>query len=149
MLNPTSTSLRDTPWHLWVVGVLSVLWNAFGVFDFVMTESHNVAYLSAFTPAQLEYLESFPIWLMAVWGLSVWAALIGAVLLLLRRRLAVAMFFASLLAMVATFFHNYVLTDGLAVMGGIGGLVFAVVILVIGVLLLVYARRLAGSGVLR
>lgn len=26
-----------TPWHLWVVGVVAVLWNAFGCWDYTMT----------------------------------------------------------------------------------------------------------------
>jgi hypothetical protein len=26
-----------TPWHLWLVGVLALLWNSFGAFDYVMT----------------------------------------------------------------------------------------------------------------
>ena len=38
-----------TPWHLWVVGVLSLLWNMIGAFDFYMTQTHNAAYLKNFT----------------------------------------------------------------------------------------------------
>lgn len=30
-------SARKAPWHLWFVGVLSVLWNGFGCFDFTAT----------------------------------------------------------------------------------------------------------------
>ena len=27
-----------TPWHLWVVGVVSLLWNGFGGYDFIMSD---------------------------------------------------------------------------------------------------------------
>ena len=28
---------KDTPWHLWVVGVLTLLWNSVGGFSYTMT----------------------------------------------------------------------------------------------------------------
>src|SRR3546814_7159427 len=34
-----------TPWHLWVVGVLSLLWNAVGAFDYTMTKLNDADYL--------------------------------------------------------------------------------------------------------
>src|SRR3546814_11492179 len=50
-----------TPWHLWVVGVLSLLWNAVGAFDYTMTKLNDADYLSAFTPEQIAYFQSFPL----------------------------------------------------------------------------------------
>src|SRR3546814_2675554 len=47
-----------TPWHLWVVGVLSLLWNAVGAFDYTMTKLNDADYLSAFTPEQIAYFQS-------------------------------------------------------------------------------------------
>ena len=44
-----------TPWHLWAVGIISLLWNAFGAFDYVMTKLKNPAYMAAFTPEQQAY----------------------------------------------------------------------------------------------
>jgi hypothetical protein len=138
-----------TPWHLWVVGVLALLWNSVGAFDYVMTETRNAAYLSSFTAEQRAYFEGFPAWAVATWALSVWGGVVGSVALLLRQRWAVPVFAVSLATMLPTFFYNYVLTNGLAVMGGVGGLVFTAVIVVVAVALLVYARGLAHRGVLR
>ena len=36
-----------TPWHLWLVGVLSLLWNGFGAFDFIQTTTRGEAYMRA------------------------------------------------------------------------------------------------------
>src|SRR3546814_17451825 len=47
-----------TPWHLWVVGGLSLLWNAIGAFDYTMTKMDNAAYLAGFTPEQIAYFQS-------------------------------------------------------------------------------------------
>jgi hypothetical protein len=148
-MSPHSNGPIATPWHLWIVGVLSLLWNAMGAFDYVMTETRNASYMKDFTPEQLAYFYGFPKWVIATWALSVWGGVAGSIALLLRRRWAVPVFAVSMATMAITFVHNYVLTDGLSVMGGPGGLVFAAVIVAVGVGLLVYARALAGKEVLR
>ena len=137
------------PWHLWLVGALALIWNGIGAFDYVMTETRNASYMSSFTPEQRAYFYAFPMWVVATWALSVWGGVLGAVLLLLRKRWAVPVFGVSLATMVVTTFHNFVLTNGIAIMGGTGGLVFSAVIFVIAVALLVYARSLARARVLR
>lgn len=137
-----------TPKHLWWVGALALLWNGVGAFDYVMTKTHNASYMSSFTEEQLAYFYGFPAWVVAAWALAVWGGVLGAVLLLLRRRLAVPTFGVSLAAMVLSSFYNFVLSNGRAVMG-MEGVVFSAVIFVIAVALLIYSRRLARAGVLR
>jgi hypothetical protein len=146
MTDPTHASTKATPWHLWLVGVLALLWNGVGAFDYVMTETRNVSYLSKFTPEQVAYFQGYPMWVVATWALSVWGGVVGAALLLLRKRLAVPVFGVSLATLVLTFFYNFVLTKGFEIMGGAGGLIFSAVIFGIAVALLLYARRLARVG---
>jgi hypothetical protein len=148
MADPTGSSSK-TPWHLWVVGVVSLLWNLVGVMDFVMTETRNATYMKSFTPAQLDFFYGFPIWVVAAWGIATIGGALGSVCLLLRRRLAVCLFLTSFLGMVVTTIHNFFLADGLKVMGGAGALAFSVTIFVIGALLFLYARAMRTRGVLR
>src|SRR6185312_7485189 len=130
-MTESSASLRVvTPWHVWLVGVLALLWNCVGAFDYFMTESHNASYLSAFTPQQLAYFDSFPAWVVATWALGVWGGVLRSVLLLLRRKSAVPVFVISLVGMLITFFHNYMLADWFATMGGMSGLAFTVAIVI-------------------
>jgi hypothetical protein len=141
-----ATTIR-TPWHLWLVGVLALLWNAMGAFDYLMTETRNEGYMSQFTPEQLEYFYGFPAWVVAFWAIAVWGGVLGAILLLLRKRLAVGTFLVSFLAMVVTMIRNYLLTEGLEVTGA-SGLVFAAVIFVVALFLYLYARAMRSKGVL-
>ena len=140
---------RGTPRHLWIVGVLAVLWNSVGAFDYLMTETRNANYLSQFSAEQLAYFAGLPKWVIATWALGVWGGVLGSLLLLLRRRLAVAVFGVSLAGAAATFLHNYGFSEGYKIMGGVGGVAFSAVILLVGVALLIYSRRLAGRGVLQ
>jgi len=138
---------HQAPLHLWIVGILSLLWNAMGCFDYLATKLRLDFYMSQFTEAQLEYFYSFPAWLSIFWALGVWGSLLGSLALLLRSRWAVALFAVSLLGMIVSTAYTVLLSDGLEIMGG-SGAAFSAVIFVIGVLLLVYARRMSARGVL-
>lgn len=148
MADTASLGTPRAPWHLWLVGILALLWNAMGAFDYLMTQTENERYMASFTPEQLDYFYGFPAWLVAFWAIAVWGGLLGAVLLLARKRLAKPVFLASLVAMIITAIHNFLLTNGLEVMGATGA-VFTVIIFLIAVGLVAYSSAMAKKGVLR
>lgn len=148
MTVPPRASNVATPWHLWLVGALALLWNSMGAFDYLMTQTRNASYMSQFTPGQLAYFYAFPAWVVSTWALSVWGGVLASVLLLLRNRWAVTVFGVSLVTMVITTIYNFGLTDGAEVMGTFG-VVFSAVIFALAVALFLYARHLASLGVLR
>ncbi|GAA5191264.1 hypothetical protein [Ferrimonas gelatinilytica] len=146
------TALREhppAPWHLWLVAILAIAWNAMGALDYYLTQSGDAEYLSAFTPEQVAFFTGFPAWVDASWAVAVWGGLLGALLLLLRKSLAVPVLLISLLAMVLTTIHNYLLMDGLQVMGDPFSLTFTLVIFLVALFLLRYANRQRRNGVLR
>jgi hypothetical protein len=120
-----------------------------GAMDYLMTQMENESYMAKFTPEQLDYFYSFPIWVTASWALAVWGGVAGGVLLLLRNRFAVHAFLVSLVSMVITTIHNYGISNGLEVVGDAGALAFTAVIFLAAVALYVYARSMQKCGVLR
>lgn len=139
---------RSVPRHLWLVGILAVLWNAFGCFDYFMSHSQPETYLAnMMTPEQIESFMAMPAWATAAWAIAVWGALLGSVFLLLRRNWAVPVFAVSIVSMLISFAHNYFLAGGYAVSGMLG-LVMTGVIILIQFALFFYARALARRGVL-
>ena len=88
------------PRHLWIVGGLSLLWNAVGALDYSASQLRIEAYMSQFTPEQLEYFYGFPAWAVASWAIAVWRSLIASLGLLLRQGRAVGMFGLALAALV-------------------------------------------------
>jgi hypothetical protein len=143
-----------TPMHLWIVGGLAALWNAFGCYDYLMTRMHNMDYLAKAMPtvdpnATLAWVDSFPIWAQFGWGLGVWAGLAGSVLLLLRSRWAVWGLGLSLLGAVLGLGYQIVAAPPLP---GAEGPMFEVmpyVIILIAAALFLYARAMEKKGVLR
>jgi hypothetical protein len=136
-----------TPKHLWVVGVLGFLWDSMGAFDYIMTQTQNESYMQQFTPEQLEFFYGFPVWVVSLWAIAVWGGLLGTVLLLLRKKLATPVLLASFVAMVGTSIHNFGMSNGLEVMGGVGA-VFSLLIFVFALGLWLYARAMTERGVL-
>ena len=136
-----------TPWHLWVIGIVALLWNAVGDFDYLATKLQLEPYMSNFSQEQLEYFYGFPAWAVACWAVGVWGALLGSLALLLRKSFAVWLFGASILGMVGTTVYNFVLSDGAAIMGE-GAVAFSAVIWAIALFLYFYSVAMAKRRVI-
>ena len=144
------TEAVKTPWHLWVVGAVSLVWNAFGAMDYTMTKMGNAEDLAAFTPEQHAYFTSFPMWANVGWALGVWGSVLGSLLLLVRSRHAVTAFIVSLIGLAISSFYQFGLHYGdLMQMFGTFPMIFTAVIWVIVIALFLYARAQAAMGVLR
>ncbi|MEM6667082.1 MAG: hypothetical protein AAF638_11840 [Pseudomonadota bacterium] len=136
-----------TPWHLWLVGALAVLWNAMGAYGNVMTLMQNEAHFAQLTPEQVELFTTMPIWAASAYAIATWAALLGSILLLIKSRFATVMFGVSLVGMIISFFHNFALAGAGSVMNA-SQLVFTAAIMIIALALFLYARAMANRGVL-
>lgn len=146
-------AVHGPPWHLWAVGFVSLLWNAFGATDYTMSQLRNRAWLDpaaesmGITAAQMiAYIDSFPAWMHAFWALGVWGAVAGSVLLLLKRRHAVWAFGLSLLGLAVTQFYQAFTPQPEWVEGNV---VMNLVIWSIATFLLIYAVSMKRKGVLR
>jgi hypothetical protein len=108
-----------TPWHLWVVGIVAALWNGFGCFDYLMTQTRRDEWFAqmGMTEAQLAYFNAMPAWTHAAWAIGVWGGLLGALLLLLRRKWATPVFVVSFLGWLAGAVYAFALSDGIEAMG--------------------------------
>ena len=106
------------PVHLWIVGILAVLWNAVGCFDYFATQSQMESYMSQFTPEQLEYFYGFPAWVDACWAIAVWGSLLGSLLLLVRKAWAVWLFGLAILGMAGEYDVTFDFKETVAIRPG-------------------------------
>jgi hypothetical protein len=144
----SEAQIKKTPLHLWVIGVVGLLWSAMGAVDYLMTQTRNDGYMAKFTPEQLEHFYGYPTWVIAAWALAVWCGVAGTILLLLRKRLAESVLLVSLIAMVLSTIYNYGMSDGLEIMGGVGPFMFTVAIFLVALGLWLYARAMRVRGVI-
>lgn len=135
------------PAHLWVVGIVSALWNAYGCFNYLIAQTGNLP--ADFSEAQRAYFESFPTWSHGAWALGVWGALAGSLLLLARSRFAVAAFVVSIIGLAGTTVYQFAIADMPAEFRTPAMLAIHLLIWAVAIALLLYAIRMRGRGVLR
>jgi hypothetical protein len=138
-----------TPVHLWAVGLLSALWNAFGALDYTMTQTRSAAWMAQMTPDQVAWLDQAPAFATATWALGVWGALAGSLLLLARSRHALTAFVVSLAGLAANTIYQLTAPMPSGHMDSTGALALHAAIWTIAVALLLYALWMRRRGVLR
>lgn len=137
------------PWHLWVVGIISLLWNSMGGVDYTMTKTRNAEWLKGFTPEQIAWFDSLPLWANLAWALGVWGAVAGSILLILRKGWAYPAFAVSFLGLAMSTVNQFVLADMPEGLDTPGGRAFTAFLWVVAIALVAYARQMRAKAVLR
>jgi hypothetical protein len=133
------------PWHLWVIGILAVLWNSSGAYTIVMAQQGMLAGVSAGEAAY--YAAQLP-WFVAVTDVALLGGILGGLALLLRSRMAVVLFAISLVAIVAT--NGYDLAMGTSRMfTNTTTVMVTCLIWVLAIVQFLYAMAMKKHGVLR
>lgn len=137
-----------TPWWFWVVAFISLVWNAGGAMDYVMTHFRVESYLAAFTEEQKAYFFAYPAWATFFWALGVWGCFAGSLLLLLRSKWAVHAFAASVIGLIGATIYQFTanMPDSLNTAFTWG---FSAAIWIITLALLWFAMRMGARGILR
>ena len=144
-----SKTRAKTPVWYWILAVIGLMWFAMGAFDYIATQYRFDFYIAEYTEEQLAYFYGFPAWYVAIWAISVWGAVAGAVLLLMRKKASSLMFLISLISFIIAAIYSYGFTNAMEMMGGIGTVIFSAVIFlsILGYFWL--ARSASASGILR
>lgn len=103
-----------------IVALIAVLWNAFGVFQYLSSVGLFGDPMTGMTPEQRAAAESIPPAIIGAFALGTFAGLIGSLGLLLRKRWALPVLVLSLLALIALEGWIVFLSGALDLFGGAG-----------------------------
>ncbi len=145
-MNESTT--RQAPKYLTVIALVAVVWNLLGVLAFVFDVTMTDEARTALPAAQQALHEARPGWVLAVFGVAVFAGLAGSVALLLKRSVATIVLSVSLLAILAQNFWAFLLANTIAAMGP-ASIVLPVVVILIGAGLVWLSLMANGKGWLR
>ena len=134
-----------TPVHLWIVGVVTLLFNAMGIISYLTTKLGMLEQMGL-SPEQIAFMNAYPAWISAFWALGVWGAFGGSVLLLFRSRWALPAMVVATVGLIGTTLGNYVVLDVPAEMQAP---LLDVAIWVVTLFLLFYCVRMKKAGALR
>ncbi|MDJ0976909.1 MAG: hypothetical protein QNI87_00060 [Erythrobacter sp.] len=150
-----SEARPKTPWHLWALGVISLIWFAGGANDYVQTKLVNMDYLgmaaeTAGVPVEviLDYFGSYPLWANICWALGVWGAVAGSLLLLLRSRYAFHALALSVVGLLGSTVYAFI-SDIPPELASTFQLVFTALIWLSVLAMAYYALAMTRAGVLR
>ncbi len=139
---------EDIPGSFRVVSILAVIWMVLGCLSYLMHVTMAPADIAQLPPGQAELMRTTPPVVYALFGIATWGGLIGAVLMLMKRRLAVPVLLASWIAALLQFGYVFTMLNGIKLLGW-GGTVFPIVIVGLGIFFWNYAKGAEQKGWLR
>jgi ribose/xylose/arabinose/galactoside ABC-type transport system permease subunit len=125
-----------------IAAALAVLWNAFGVFQYLGSVGLFGDPLASLPEAQRAAAEAIPAAVIAAFAIGTLAGLIGSLGLVLRKRWAVPALLVSLAALVVLEGYIVFLSDALEAFGGIALPLTIVLVAALLAWLAAHARRL-------
>ena len=99
-MNEQVRAADEIPAWFYIAAGLALVWEAIGCF---MYWTHVTTDPATLPLDQRAMWDAAPGWMVAAYAVAVWVGLLGAVLLIMRRRLAVPLLLVSLLAVVVQF----------------------------------------------
>jgi len=136
---------RKTPWHLWAVAILTLLWNGSGAVTIAMAQAGRLPNISA---EEAAYYAAQPLWLVISTSIATLAPVAAGIALLLRSQVAVLLFMVSLDLILLNNIYELAVGVSRALVNP-GAMVVTIIIAVIAVLQFVYSRAMKKRGVLR
>ena len=141
----TVAPARKTPWHLWAVAILTLLWNGSGAVTILLAQMGRLPNID---PDEAAYYAAQPSWFVISTEIATFAPVAAAVALLVRNQLAVWLFALSLGLILVNNVYELVAGTSRALVNQ-GALIVTAIIVVIAALQLVYANAMKKRGVLK
>ena len=150
LLDFSMNPFLKVPIRYWFISCMGALWFAMGALDCVMISYKIPAYMETM-PEDLRYwFDRRPVWFTGIWAISVWSALLGSFLLLLRRRQALRLFVLALVGFLIAALWAYLSeAANMAHMQSTITHIFNGLILFSLVYFIFFCRRYIQTGVLR
>jgi len=105
----------------WLISLFTLIFWAYAGLDMFLTLTGNELYLKDFPPQMIAWIQDFPLWRKALWGLTVFLGTAGGVLLILHRKLGpTLLWLASLLMLLAFVGHDLMMAEGVKYYGQTG-----------------------------
>lgn len=142
-----STQAKLPAWF-WVITVGAIIWTLVGVASYITDVTMSDEALGALPVEQREIYEARPAWVVGVYAIAVFSALIGAVMLALRKSLATPFLGASLAAVIVQFGFVLFGMNAIATLGA-SAAIFPGVIVIIGAFMLWFSMQAKTRGWLK
>lgn len=98
-------SRQTLPFIFWAIAVVGLLWNLIGCWNYIVQSDPEA--VARMPEVYRLIIENRPGWATAGFAVSVYGGAVGAILLLLGRKIAAGVFALSLLGSIVTFYFTF------------------------------------------
>jgi len=128
------------PVWFWIVSILALLWNLMGVMSYLEQAYMTDEMKAQYTADQLTLMEGIPVWVTAAFAIAVWGGLLGCIALLFAKKWAKPVLMLSLIAILIQIAYSFFMTNATEIYGPIPGVIVPLLVIIIGIALVQFAR---------
>ncbi len=132
----------------WIVAIIAVLWNIMGVLAYLGQAFITDEMKALMPPEQVSIMENTPAWITAAFAMATFAGLLGSLLLLFRKKLAIPILLISLITVLIQMGYSFFATNAIEVYGIGQGLIMPIVVIVIAIFLYWWSKLQATKGII-
>jgi len=134
--------LRKPTGLFWVISSMALVWNLMGVFNY-LTQAFMTNEVLATLPKDQQLLyEDVPAWVTAAFATAVFSGTLGALLLLLKKKIASTFFILSFIGIIIQMTYGLLISENTNGYGPLG-LIMPLMIIAIGGYLIWYSKKAA------
>ncbi len=134
------------PAWFWIVSIAGLIWNIMGVINYLGQAYTSVQDLEKMSQAERLLFESQPAWVTGAFAIAVWGGVLGCIALLLRKKWARPVLLISLIGILLQMAHSFFMTNATEVYGATQGIMIPLLVIVIGIVLVLFARKSQNVG---
>jgi hypothetical protein len=134
--------LRKPSNLFWVISVMALVWNLMGVFNYLTQAFMTNEILASLPKDQKLLYEKVPAWVTAAFAVAVFSGTLGALLLLLKKKVSSTFFILSFVGIIVQMTYGLLISENTDSYGPLG-LVMPLMIIAIGGYLIWYSKKAA------
>lgn len=140
-------TLKNKPTPLfWIIGCIALIWNIMGIIAYLSQAYMTTEALLSLPIDDQKYYNNLPAWVTANFAIAVFCGTIGSITLLLRKKLAISFFIASLIGVLAQSTYTFFIQNYIKVTAEI--MLMPILIIIFAIFLLIYSKKAETKGII-
>ena len=132
--------LRKPSSLFYIISSMALVWNLMGVFNFLGQALMSDEVLASLPKDQQLIYQDVPVWVTAAFAIAVFSGTLGAVFLLLKKKIASTFFILSFIGIVTQMSYGLLLDEKTDNYGPLG-LLMPLMIIAVGAYLIWYSKK--------
>lgn len=131
-----SIQKTKAPGWFTALSIIALLWNLMGVMAYLAQVYMTDEILAALTQEQQDVINNTPLWANAAFALAVWGGLLGAITMMMKRKVSIFLFQLSFAGIFLQNIHSFFMIDSVKIYGIFQGLIMPSLVMFFGVVLI-------------